>query len=109
MEMAHIEFLDELNGQTISQQDSEKPGVVVEWHRSEAQGMSDGGIGDSDPHGHDDHCQQGDRPGGTALQEGDLRRADHVYDQSLGKQTFNEPSTLEKALLSLTLVSEQKP
>ena len=53
------------------------------------------GVGNYCPCGNVQRGEQGKLPGGTAVDEGDLRGADHVDDKRLGLERFHEPARVE--------------
>ena len=46
------------------------------------------GVGNDCPSGNTQRGEQGELPGGAAVDEGDFRGADHVDDQRLGSRRF---------------------
>src|ERR1700722_8919654 len=91
--------LDQLGQDTIDKQDGKQPGKIAEGQRYHLQGIGETRKGDENSQGHDARRQRQYRSGGPALDEGDLFGTDHMDDEGLGQQTFDEPTTLEKTLV----------
>lgn len=96
---ADIPVFDHLGQYAIAGKDSCQPREVTQRKSGQSDGVAQAGEGQENTCGHDQDGQSGDLPGSSALDERNLLRADHVYDQRLREKAFDEPAGLEKCLM----------
>lgn len=98
VEAFDIPVLYGLRQHAVGRQRGRQPREVAPRQRHQPDRRPERREGDRDAEGHDREGHRHHGPRSAALDEGDLARADHVYDERLRQQPLDEPPRLEERL-----------
>jgi hypothetical protein len=107
-EAAYVKALQELREHAVRDENRTEPGEICGRQRLQPERWGERGEGQPDAARDDHQRQECDGQCSRALDEGDLLGSDHLRDECLRQQAFDEPAGLEQRLVPERVGAEGK-